>query len=233
MTRTTSWYLSSRAWTKLNTGKRLLAAFWPSPGPTAQHFWLSLHHHYKCPKLTVSGLHLWQFIQLLWLGFCKISSDVYSQMQKIRVDYCAFPWQISHASLLCLLFLWWHIGHQPQARTLSVLDAIQLQEEKATAYKVRMANTREARIFWDTATFQNEALLPPTHEGIGHRSTQQVSDILTDWQNHHLMSLAKFEMHQALAREQVANSAADWQLMGCAMRMMGEEELVDPDNSPV
>lgn len=94
-----------------------------------------------------------------------------------------------------------------------MLDAIQLQEEKATDYKVRMANASEARIFWDTATFQNEALLPPTHEGIGHRSTQQVSDILTDWQNHHLMSLAKFEMHEALAREQVANSAADWQLM--------------------
>jgi len=87
-----------------------LAAFWLSSGPTAQHFWLSLHHDYECPKLTVSGLHLRQFIQLLWLGFCEISSDVYNQMQKIRVDYCAFPWQISHDSLVCLLLLWWHIG---------------------------------------------------------------------------------------------------------------------------
>lgn len=184
MTRTTTWYLSSNTCTKLNTGKKLLAAFWLSSGPKAQHFWLSLHHHYKCPKLTVSGLHLWQFIQLLWLAFCKISSDVYSQMPKIRADYCVFPWQISQASFLCLFLLWWQIGtpatHQDPFCAWHCTGA-ERQSHCLTRLwqQTQVRAPEEAGVLWGAATSWNEALTP-TQKAASHGDPLQVTHTRRD-----------------------------------------------------
>lgn len=145
MTRITAWYLPSHTCTKLNTEKRLLAAFWLTSGLTAQHFWLSLHHHYKCPKLTVSGLHLRQFIQFLWLRLCKISSNVHSQIQKIRVDYCSFPWQISHASMFTTTVM----PHRYTGLRPGPFLCLMLYRY---GKKKPLPHTSEAGVLWDPAT---------------------------------------------------------------------------------
>lgn len=145
MTRAMAWYLSSHTCTKLNAEKRLLAAFWLSPGLTAQHFWFSLHHQYKCPKLTVSGLHLRQFIQFLWLGFCKIPSNVYSQIQKIKVDYCAFSWQISHASMFTTTMM----PHRYTSLRPGPFQCLMLYRYRK---KKPLPHTSKTGVPWDPAT---------------------------------------------------------------------------------
>lgn len=140
-----AWYTISHTCTKLNTEKRLLAAFWLSPGLTAQHFWFSLHHQYKCTKLTVSGLHLRQFIQFLWLGFCKISSNVYSQIQKNQSRLLCFS--LTNITFFYVYYCYdatWYTSLRPGPFLCLMLYRYRKKKP--------LPHTSEIGVLWDPAT---------------------------------------------------------------------------------
>lgn len=184
-----AWYLSSRTCIKLNTGKSFLAAFWLSPGLTAQYFWLSLQHHEKCHKLTISGLCLWQFKQLLWLGlFCTKFPVMYiAKCKKNYITLLCFSLTVityfSSVVTICIVahrHTTFRLGH------FLCLVLCRYWKRKTLPCQLVTANTNETRFLWDTATFQKETFPPLTHAGKGHSKLQM------NWLTCLMFDLAKF-----------------------------------------